>query len=496
VASSVTQFSNLIDISFPVPGQDNDTQGFRSNFSRIQSALSVAGNEISRLQLSSIDLNSTNDFGNNIVKRVALQNSAQVINNLGIVSNTVTLDYALGSYQQIIVEGGIYNVVVNNWPPLGQCGTLRLEIAPTSSDPVSINFVGNAFILTRAPLPITYTQTDPIVWELWSPDSGTTVYAHELGSANSIVESANIVAYNSLGIDQNRYNIRADTSATIVSTSGTNYAQEIALLPNIVPATIVEWGCEPNIVNSNTTTHFTVSGDDDVKYIRDGSFFWFNSSNVKYTVTGTVGNTVFVTPVIDRSLLSAQDNAGATVRFINPRYNQNSVLNFTKREPTEITGRTYDLEGQVYADGQKLWVAYRDYAQGTNQWLKAATQPGRNVFTQVNTFTNITDFKAPIALANYTEDQAEDLIPIARDGWMIFITSSINRPAYFFNGRWYAVGLGDGGGEPSTGEVTVEPTSGSWNITIGLETTGPDANYQLPLGLTVNNIGPNWDITV
>jgi len=52
VASTITQVSSLININYPIPGVDNDSQGFRSNFSRIQDSLRVAGEEISRLQIS------------------------------------------------------------------------------------------------------------------------------------------------------------------------------------------------------------------------------------------------------------------------------------------------------------------------------------------------------------------------------------------------------------------------------------------------------------
>lgn len=41
---------NNIDITYPIAGQDNDTQGFRDNFSNIKNNLSVAATEISALQ--------------------------------------------------------------------------------------------------------------------------------------------------------------------------------------------------------------------------------------------------------------------------------------------------------------------------------------------------------------------------------------------------------------------------------------------------------------
>ena len=56
MTSTLTNYSNNIDISFPLPGQDNDSQGFRTNFTSIKNALQVASVEITDLQLSNKDL--------------------------------------------------------------------------------------------------------------------------------------------------------------------------------------------------------------------------------------------------------------------------------------------------------------------------------------------------------------------------------------------------------------------------------------------------------
>ena len=52
MASTITNYSSAINVNFPVPGADNDSQGFRTNYTKIKSALSVASTEISALQLA------------------------------------------------------------------------------------------------------------------------------------------------------------------------------------------------------------------------------------------------------------------------------------------------------------------------------------------------------------------------------------------------------------------------------------------------------------
>lgn len=56
MASTITEYINQIDINYPIPGQDNDTQGFRTNFSNLKNALVGAADEITNLQLFADDV--------------------------------------------------------------------------------------------------------------------------------------------------------------------------------------------------------------------------------------------------------------------------------------------------------------------------------------------------------------------------------------------------------------------------------------------------------
>lgn len=435
MASTITQYSNLINVNFPVPGEDNDSQGFRSNFANIQSALSLAGKEITDIQVNSVNLSETNDFGNNVIKRASLQNSSQVVSNVGNVSLFVNVDYSLGSYQTFIVDPGTHTFTITNWPETGKCGTIRLEITPSSTDPVSINFGGNTVVLSKASLPVTYNQQTATVWELWSPDNGTTVYAHELGLPNVEVTATTIVAYETLGIGENRYTVDAVTSATMVKNG--NYCQDIALVPCDVTAELVEYGCSNEVSAATTTTNFTV---DNALGIKPGAIFWFNSLATKFTVDSVVGNTVY-TQTFDRAALTS-DPEGTDIRFISLRYNQPVVLNLITTPPTVITGSKYDLKGQAYVSSSTMWVAYDDHATGTNQWLKVATQPGNNtfessnLFNAINVFNSSTLFEQSIRLPRYTT--AELATAPADDGGFAFNTST-NRPVYYASGAWSGV---------------------------------------------------------
>lgn len=177
MSSTVTNYSNQINVNFPVAGEDNDSQGFRNNFSRIQSAFLSASKELTELQTNSVSLNDQNDFGDNVIKRAALQGCSEVVNDAGTFDGSVsavTVNYEEGSYQQFSVDPGDYVFTVDNWPPSGKLGTIRLEITPTSTSSTTVSFGGPVtFLGTGITQPIAYTQLTPVVWELLSPDGGS-----------------------------------------------------------------------------------------------------------------------------------------------------------------------------------------------------------------------------------------------------------------------------------------------------------------------------------
>ena len=175
MSSTVTNYSNQINVNFPVAGEDNDSQGFRSNFSRIQNAFLSASKEITELQTNSVSLGDQNDFSNNVIKRAALQGGSEIVNDAGSFDGTtatITVNYAEGSYQQYSVDPAAYVFTVDNWPPTGKLGTIRLEITPTSASTTTVSFGGPVTFLDTVTQPVSYTQTKPIVWELFSPDGG------------------------------------------------------------------------------------------------------------------------------------------------------------------------------------------------------------------------------------------------------------------------------------------------------------------------------------
>lgn len=240
MTSAINTYSNAINVNFPIPGADNDTQGFRTNYSRIQAALNVAADEISSLQANSVNLSETNDFGNNVIKRATLLAVGQAINDGGSGSGNIVVDYAIGNYHTFDIGSGTNTFSFINWPPAGICGNVRLELTPTTTTDVTINISGVDRVLSRTGLPVTYSSTSTVVWDVWTTDAGATVIASEVGSGG----------INATG-DGNIYTGAGATGMT----DGFFYIPSAAGAPVGVPTTIT--GTVPMYYDT-TNNHFYV----------------------------------------------------------------------------------------------------------------------------------------------------------------------------------------------------------------------------------------------
>jgi len=190
MTSTVTNFSNNINTTYPVPGVDNDTQGFRDNFSNIKTALNVAAGEISYLRSNTAKLDAgTNDFNNGYITKAVLQNSGFHAPSVGLsVPSTSdgTIDFAEGNYRRVTVTGN-QTLKISNWQANTVYNQIRLEVYNSSStNSIQVTFNGNGGILraesgTSVYTLSTATNVYPQIFDLWSADGGDTVYLKSVG---------------------------------------------------------------------------------------------------------------------------------------------------------------------------------------------------------------------------------------------------------------------------------------------------------------------------
>jgi hypothetical protein len=124
--------SATIDADFPVAGVDNDSQGFRDNFSIIRDGLATANAEITELQTNTAKLNDDNDFNGNVISNAVTN---QLYGSVYTTTSTATTNVSLndGEYQVITLSGN-HTVTFKDWPETDLYGKIRLELKSDGSE--------------------------------------------------------------------------------------------------------------------------------------------------------------------------------------------------------------------------------------------------------------------------------------------------------------------------------------------------------------------------
>jgi len=125
---------NNIDTAYPVAGQDNNTQGFRTNFTNIKTNFESARDEINALQNTTVTIGSgvNNDLGGALLYNGVLQNISNIRLLLTTGSGTVDINYAASPYQTVTLTG---SATLNflNFPAAGDQAYVIVRVTITNT---------------------------------------------------------------------------------------------------------------------------------------------------------------------------------------------------------------------------------------------------------------------------------------------------------------------------------------------------------------------------
>jgi hypothetical protein len=188
---------NNIDGAYPVTGQDNNSQGFRDNFTNIKVNFQDAADEISDLQLkvllkapltgSNVALTTSNDMnGTGPIIGALIRNFGA---NRVAVTNTsgaIAINYSSGHYQSITTSGSI-TLSFTNFPASGTYGYIKLQInitntAHTVTLPAAVT-LGTAGLQGYSSNTISFGATGVYEFAFGTYDSGTTITIFDLNRA-------------------------------------------------------------------------------------------------------------------------------------------------------------------------------------------------------------------------------------------------------------------------------------------------------------------------
>lgn len=125
---------NTIDSAYPIAGQDNDSQGFRDNFTNIKTNFETVRDEINELHQKAVlkaaitGETLDNDLDGVDLKYPTLLNPRLKLVNHGSVSTgSTTLDQSQGSYHKLEVSGDII-LAFSNIPASGTHTSIFVEL--------------------------------------------------------------------------------------------------------------------------------------------------------------------------------------------------------------------------------------------------------------------------------------------------------------------------------------------------------------------------------
>jgi hypothetical protein len=217
---------NDIDGTYPVAGQDNNSQGFRDNFTNTKTNFQYAANEITDLQTNAVlkaALTGTtldNDMGGSPLSNANISDFSAVAAILGTLSGSVNIDYTAGHYQTV-TTGASISLAFTNFPAAGNFGVVRLQvtvsnIAYTVTLPAAVS-VGTSNLQGYSSGVITFNRTGTYTYDFTTSNGGTTISVFDCSQNQDPIylpSTQNLGTGTALGA------INLTTTATYFSTTG------------------------------------------------------------------------------------------------------------------------------------------------------------------------------------------------------------------------------------------------------------------------------------
>jgi hypothetical protein len=359
--------TNGINVNYPVPGVNNNSQGFRDNFAAIRTNLNTAGTEITDLQnkvvvKSALD-NSTvnNDMANTLISNALTRSFRASTYNLGnALSGTVSVNVSLGDVQYGTIAGNT-TIQFTGWAPTGTQSNVQLQLA------IASNNAGNTAVLSfpsqvtdgvttlenyanvantnTVTVPYGVTQLD---YRFSTLDCGNTITVEPFNNARiaSQIQTRNVIPTGNQGDIVGEIAVSTGVNQlSITSTNASDYlntANTVQLYTDM-PIVFTGVSMEANITvgttyyvrNVSANTYFTVStalGGANVNLAGNASPtlpMYANPVSYLYVCTDDYNSTAY------------EKSVSATNSSVNVTLNNTSGIENATNSPIIFTGTTF-----------------------------------------------------------------------------------------------------------------------------------------------------------
>jgi len=223
---------NNIDGAYPVAGQDNNSQGFRDNFTNTKTNFQYAADEITDLQNNALlksALSGTtldNNMSGSLIYGGVIRQFGATRVALGTVSSTVTINYVSGHFQTL-TTGGSVSLAFSNFPAAGITALVSVEITVASTahtvqlpSAVSVNTSGFPG-LNSGTNTITFAATGIYTLQFVTSNAGSTITLNQVNSQlqpfNASSEDMASTASASLAVATSYFSTSGAETATLAA---------------------------------------------------------------------------------------------------------------------------------------------------------------------------------------------------------------------------------------------------------------------------------------
>ena len=387
--------TNGINVNYPVPGENNSSQGFRDNFTNIKNNINTAGTEITELQSKAVlkagltGIPIDNNMANTLISNAAVRSFRSTTYNLGnAISGSVVIDATLGDVQIGTITGNT-TLQFAGWAPSGTRSAISLDFTIANTEayvifPGTVNasgniienntLVGGNLAIATAPYSVTNLK-----YELSTTNCGNTVTINPLNRPyqTSQIETRQAITPTGYQGDRNG---------------------DIAVAPSIQPVTVT--AIASDVLTTGSTAGFylnmpiqfygVVLGN-----IVAGTTYYVRTivANTSFTVSATVGGgdfaagtdtgTMQAKPVAYAYLAVGEYDSTTTVANVAQTFANNyidlnatvsSVVNYGLNQPVVFTGNVATSSTNLVAN--------------TTYYVKAIDTSGNTLISVSRTRTN------------------------------------------------------------------------------------------------------------
>ena len=217
---------NNIDTAYPVAGQDNDSQGFRDNFTNIKTNFEFAAEEINDLE-SKVLLKSAltgttldNDMGGAVIENAKLQGTRYTRIAPTATTGSIAVDFSAGSYYKISQLTGNISLSFVNIPSAGNYAEWTVQLTQPSS-PYTVTLpsavsVGNTTLQgCDANNVVSYSSSGTYSLKFSTSDGGSTIAVEDLSR-----NTTGLTYQTTIDVLTGNANVSLATATTVINATG------------------------------------------------------------------------------------------------------------------------------------------------------------------------------------------------------------------------------------------------------------------------------------